>query len=309
MDLRLFVAVVKRYKKLVGIGFILAVVLAGYTYKTGTKPVYEAQSELLISQSSDPYGRAGQNSTPDTGYLSQLSGIYAALANGDNVAALVRRESGVVGTIQAAELIDGNTGDYQPLFTITSSASTPAGAVKLATTATRVLQTYVSQQQQAAYVSPSERVVLQIVKNGTQPLEAGGGKITMPMLLFVGILGAVLTLAFTLENLNPKSAAALRGVAAVDTAYGGQRPPEMVPAAASGLVNLRQARLQPGQGIAEPRTRHGQEAGGEDASGKLVLARLLRNRDGGSAARSNDDGGSSDGESSTEHRGSSRLIG
>jgi capsular polysaccharide biosynthesis protein len=306
MDLRLFVAVVKRYKKLVGIGLLLAVVLAGYTYKTGTKPVYEAQSELLISQSNDPYGRAGQNSTPDTGYLSQLSGIYAALANGDNIAQLVRRESGVVGTIQAAELIDPNTGDYQPLFTITSSASTPAGAVKLATTATQVLQSYVVHQQASAYITPNERVVLEVVKNGTQPLQAGGGKITMPMLLFVGILGAVLTLAFTLENLNPKSAAALRGGDGTG-AYGGRRPAEVVTPAAPGLVNLHQGNRH-GNGAA---TTHaaGQHEGAGDASGRVVLARLLRNRDGATPAGNEEQGGASDGSSSTERRGSSRLIG
>jgi capsular polysaccharide biosynthesis protein len=308
MDLRLFVAVVKRYKMLVGIGLILAVVLAGYTYKTGTKPVYEAQSELLISQSNDPYGRAGQNSTPDTGYLSQLSGIYAALANGDSIAAVVRRDSGVVGTIQAAELIDANTGDYQPLFTITSSASTPTGAVKLATTATRVLQSYVAQQQSAAYVTPTERVVLQIVKDGTQPLEAGGGKITVPMLLFVGILGAVLTLAFTLENLNPKSAVALRGNDGTgDRGYGGQRPAEVFASAPPGLVNLHHGNRY-GNGASTPHGA-GQHGASGDASGRPVLTRLLRNRGGETPAGSGESSGGSDGPTATERRDSSRLIG
>ena len=75
MDFQLFLAVLKRYKRMVIVGCALGIALAVLSYgtpgmvngKPGIVPrgaeVWQGQSELLLSQAGDPYGR-GPSSSP-----------------------------------------------------------------------------------------------------------------------------------------------------------------------------------------------------------------------------------------------------
>lgn len=216
MDIRLFAAVMSRFKKIAIPGLLAAVVLAGLAYmRAGGAPAYNAQAEVLITQSNDPYGGPSTSVIQEGGYLSGLATVYAALANGDPVQTMVRRAAGVsTGAVDAAEVVDPPTGNVAPLITLTSSAPSPTDAVKLAEQMPSVLQQYITRQQDAANIPQGQRVELTVVKRGLQPELASSTSITVPALVFMGVLGAIITLIFMLENLNPQTAEKLGRVSA-----------------------------------------------------------------------------------------------
>lgn len=253
MDIRLFAAVMSRFKMIAIPGLLAAVLLAGLAYmRAGGAPAWNAQAEVLITQANDPYGGPTTSVLQEGAYLSNLASVYAAMANGDPVQALVRRAAGVPnGVVDAAEVVDAPTGNVDPLITLTSSAGTASGAVKLAEQMPTVLQQYIARQQHAGNVPQAQRVQLDIVKQGFQPELASSTSITVPALVFMGVLGAVITLIFMLENLNPKTAEKL---GLVDTRTSGASSSELATALAALAQNL-----QPTDGAASSngRTRNG----------------------------------------------------
>ena len=134
MDIKLFLAVVKRYKRVVISGAVLAVVLSIFSYgspglKNGRPTiiprgaeVWEGNAVVLISQSGNPYDRAVQQVIPgkgvtvpaetigDLNYMSSLSSVYAALANSD---ALQHEVSSLA---------------HVPVCSVTTTAASPAAA-------------------------------------------------------------------------------------------------------------------------------------------------------------------------------------
>lgn len=232
MDIRLFLAVIRRFKKLVIGGVILAILLAILSYgtprmvngKPGVIPrgteTWQSQAEIMITQGSDPYGRAAQQftggsakmpATPvgDQSYMSGLAPIYAALANGDAIRNRVAQADHLPGTFTATEVIDTATSAPLPFIEMTATAPTETDAVTLAERASKVLENYVAAQQQAAGIAPADRVLLQMVQNGRPATLVKGHSTTIPMLVFVAVLAASIWLAFLKENADPKTAAKL----------------------------------------------------------------------------------------------------
>src|ERR1700759_930702 len=109
MDLKLFADVLRRHKRTVLGGTVLAAVLALFAYgqptfsggKLAIEPrgieVWQTQSQVLITQRNDPYGNAVQaltlSSTKSTShnpplqlggvaYMESLAPLYAAVADG-----------------------------------------------------------------------------------------------------------------------------------------------------------------------------------------------------------------------------------
>jgi hypothetical protein len=119
MDLKLFLGVIKRYKRIVIGGAVLAIVLSVLSYGMpglkGGKPTiiprgsetWQGQAELLLSQQGFPYGRAANQVIPGKGtsipsepvgdetYMANLSQIYAAVANGTDLQAKVAAQAHV----------------------------------------------------------------------------------------------------------------------------------------------------------------------------------------------------------------------
>ena len=141
MDFKLFGAVVKRYKRMVIAGVVLAVVLSVLSYGTpslkGGMPtvvprgaeIWQGEAEILISQAGFPYGRAVTQVTPANGstpsqpigdynYMASLSSVYAALANSTSVQHQAATQAGVTlcpstqpcGSLQSAEVDDISDG-------------------------------------------------------------------------------------------------------------------------------------------------------------------------------------------------------
>ncbi len=231
MDFKLFLEVIKRYKRMVILGTVLAVVLSMLSYGRpgleGGKPtiiprgseVWQGQAELLISQEGFPYGRAVQQVEPGRGtvpsqtigdfsYMASLSSVYAALANGNAVQHQAAREASVplcpsirpCGAVEAAEVDDLSDGVPLPLITLTSSAPTSVDAAKLATATIAVLQSMITQQEAAAGTAVEQRVQLQTLKSGVPATLTQGHSKSIPMLVLFAVLAATIGLAFIRNN-------------------------------------------------------------------------------------------------------------
>jgi hypothetical protein len=234
MDIRLFFAVLRRFKKVVIGGFLLAIVLAVLSYgtpgmvhgKPGIVPrgteTWQSQAELMITQGSDPYGRAAEQYTGgstktgapavpvgDQTYMASLAPIYAAVANGDAIRSKIMKGHSVAGSYTATEVVDTATNAALPFVQLTAIASSSSAAVSLAQDAASVLQAYVAKQQKQAGIAPTDRVVLQLIQNGAAASLVKGHSKSLPLLVFVAVLGAALALAFVRENADPKTAARL----------------------------------------------------------------------------------------------------
>jgi hypothetical protein len=244
MDFKLFLAVVKRYKRVVISGAVLGVVLAVLAYGTpglkGGKPaiiprgseVWQGNAVVLISQAGFPYDRAVQQIIPgkgisipaqtigDLSYMSNLSSVYAAMANSDAVEHQVATEAhvpvcavtttstappaadpkGTCGSVVASSLQQQGTGSPLPLITLTSSAPTASEAAKLATTTIAVLRSRVTQEQAAAGTPLEQRVQLQTVNSGTPATLAQGHSTSMSILVLFAVMSASIALAFIRNN-------------------------------------------------------------------------------------------------------------
>jgi len=245
MDFKLYLGVLKRYKRVVISGAVVAVVLSVLSYGTpglkGGKPtiiprgaeIWGGNAVVLISQAGNPYARAvtqyipGKGtSTPaeplgDLGYMSSLSSVYAALANGDyvqhQVAALAHvpvcpattsaagtpaTASGTAacGTVVAAAIEQQGTGSPLPLITLTSSAPTASEAAKLTTSTIAILRNEITEQQVAAGTPANERVVLETVNSGSPATLTKGHSKSIPILVLFAVMSVSVALAFILNN-------------------------------------------------------------------------------------------------------------
>jgi len=224
MDLKLFWAVAKRYKRISIGGTILAVVLAVFAYGTpgpgGITPrgevTWEAKAQLLLTQANGVYGQSDATAIQAQGptYMSSLSPIYAGLANGSAVQTAVKAAK-VPGKVSATEGVDQNTGAYTPFITLTASGPSPADAAKLSTIGIAAFKQYIYDMEVAAGVAPSSRITLAVISNGIPPVIGSKPKPTIPVLVFLAIMSGMVMLLFSLENHDPQSAAKLGRVPAV----------------------------------------------------------------------------------------------
>lgn len=224
MDLGLFWAVLKRFKRVSITGTVLAVVLAVLAYGTpsphGITPrgtvTWESRAELLITPATGLYGRADAKTVQlgDPAYMSTLSPVYAGLANGTAVQQAVR-DPRVPGMVTATEGVDPNTGNYTPFVTLTATASSAPNAALLVTRGITAFQGFISKMEQAEGVPPYDRIALQVVRNGLPPVIASKPRMTIPILAFLAVMAGMIILVFSMENRDPRSAAALGRLPAV----------------------------------------------------------------------------------------------
>ncbi len=274
MNIRLFLAVLKRFKWLVIGSIVLAGALGVLTYGMPTlahgkltikrrgQETWQSTAEVLMTQQGFPYGElsaAGQNAT---GALAGLTPVYAEFVNGDSVQSAIRAQDPHA-LVSAAQVVDEATGTGLPLLTIASTAPTGNEAVATSRLATQLLKAYVTSQQIAANTAPNDRVQLQIVATGNPPVLTSGHKLTLPMMVFVAVLAAGIALAFVLENLHPVTAERLKGLQARDTADAGRPPTRSTLTEVNGVT--RRYSLTPlgdGSGAAQQQA-HAQDQLGE----------------------------------------------
>jgi hypothetical protein len=225
MDVRLFLTVIWRYRRLAAAGLVVAVVLAALAYGSpalnGVKPTlkargsetWQSQSKILITQQGFPYGRAvPQYRTPtsdtqapavqlgDQSRFSGLSQVYANLFNSDAVRQQIVKSEGAGGTVDAKAEIEPASGLPLPLIAVTVTAPSAAGAAALASHATRVFEEYVGRQQAAAGIMPGDRIELQTLQRGHDATLVQPHRKTASILIFIAVLGATLAAILVLEN-------------------------------------------------------------------------------------------------------------
>jgi capsular polysaccharide biosynthesis protein len=219
VDLSLFLAVLWRSKPLLLAGFVLGLVLAALAYGTPkfsgglptlaprTAEVWQSESQLLITQADYPYG---QNESPPQTSLASLSPVYATLANGAVVQSEIHKNAaGTPGKVKAGEAVDVATSSGLPFVNLVATAPTREDAERLATVAGSTFQTYVARQQALARIAPRRRVQLSAVLSAGNTKLIEGHKLSIPILVFVAVLIAIVSLIFLKENLQPRAAAHL----------------------------------------------------------------------------------------------------
>jgi hypothetical protein len=231
MDLNLYLRVIWRFRFLVLLGIILAVVLAGLamfkvSFKGGSPSfayrqheVWQSRAVLLVTQRGFPEGRTvlpyqvttvgGQQTAvsqfADPGRFTDLAMFYSTVAQSDAVQSQVYRHTKVRGSVSATpvSLGSGSKTTPLPLFSIDGSADTRPAARTMAEAGTAAFIKYLADEQAAANVPEKDRVVVQVVNAASPASLVVARKKTMPIVVFLTVLFAALGLAFILENLRP----------------------------------------------------------------------------------------------------------
>jgi hypothetical protein len=225
VDLQLFARVLWRFRVLVALGLVLALGLAlASTVHIGRNGMSYRQNELwsstvrlLVTQQGCPECRLyGQEPLPpgvappegspvvDPARFNTLAIFYAEQATSDPVRQLMRREGPIRGKVIAAAARDDASGTLLPFIDLAAISTTPLGAVQLADRGARALQTYVQEQQRVNKVPAKDRVILQTNIQPRQVQLFQPRSKTMPIVIFLLVMGGIIGLAFLLENLRPR---------------------------------------------------------------------------------------------------------
>lgn len=233
MDLQLYARVLWRFKFIFLLGLLLALALAllstvritsdGIKYRD--QELWSSSMRLLVTQSGFPEGRlyaqepplSGQDpaTTPpaasrlgipvvDPGRFNNLAILYAELATSDPVRVLMRRDGPVRGQIIATALRDDRSGTLLPLIDLAAISTSPQGAMTLALRGADALNTFLARQQRANNVPAADRVVVHTI------VQPKGAKLfqprskTMPIVVFLVVMFAIVGLAFLLESIKPR---------------------------------------------------------------------------------------------------------
>lgn len=214
MDFALYARVLWRFRILVAAGLVLALLLSWLTV-SGKKPVYQAQSSLLLTHPSFPASGAYTQTAAVPSSLTDTANLYVQFANGDAVQALIAGRTNIKGTVSAAPVYMTNPAAYVnqlPMIYIIGSSDTPAHARTLASVGTKAFEDYMAQQQRLAHVTPSIEVLMKEITRPRTVVATGGAKKTLPVVVFLTVMMAVVGVAFVLENLRPR----VRTIAPVD---------------------------------------------------------------------------------------------
>jgi hypothetical protein len=226
MDLRLYGRVIWRFRLVVLLGLVLAVLLAllsyvkvsfkgrslSFTYRQAE--TWQSNTRLLVSGGRGfPQGQAytGPNratAKPASGDVATadftgLAVYYKQLANSDAVQRILARDTSLHGSMVASYDVDSTTKSPLPVVIISGIAPTPEMARRIAARGTVAFRTYLDRRASAAGIPPKERVQLNVLN---APLGAElivKRKKTLPIVVFLTVMIAAIGLAFVLENLRP----------------------------------------------------------------------------------------------------------
>lgn len=223
MDLGLYFRVIWRFRFFVVIGIIVALTLAllsvvKVSFSDGVRvayretPQWQSQALLLISQPGFPEGRAvagltDEGAATDPARLSNLPYLYAEMANGDEVRARFHQFQLPRGDFAAQPFTVTTANAYQlnlPLLGINGISDTPRNAILVTRSAARAFSEYLEEEQIRAGIPEAQRVVVPVLREPTKVQRVAGPKKTIPIVIFLAVMLAVVGLAFVLENLRPQ---------------------------------------------------------------------------------------------------------
>lgn len=201
---------IKRYRVLALIGVVVALLLGALTF-IRSKPVYQSNSVIFVTQKGFPAGRtllSGDNNTTqfaDPSSLVSLAALYSRLADSDVVRNKVLSAGPLRGEV-TTELLNADTNDFNsgtlPLVQISGLSSTKADAVSLATRWTEAFTSYIEQQQDTAEVPANQRVVLEQVTAPTirEVKTVKPRSLTRPVAIIVAVLILFLGVILALDS-------------------------------------------------------------------------------------------------------------
>jgi hypothetical protein len=230
MDLQLYMTVLWRFRALVAIGVVLAVVLGGLSmFKVsldGSSPkleyreqeVWRSDATMFVTQQGFPWGRvqvgeeaagvdrSGQPAGPrygDPERFADLAIVYSELAQSDAIRAIMLRDGPVEGDV-LAEPMTSEDGDGLPLVGISAVSHSPEAAVRLAQRQIAAFQTYIEQQQLRNGIPSDQRVEVSALAEPVNAALETPRKKTRPLAIFMAVMIATIGMAFVLENLRPR---------------------------------------------------------------------------------------------------------
>ncbi len=229
MDLPVYLRVLWRFRFLVAAGVVLACALSLLSIvrvnPTGSPklkyrkaPVYVSYSQLFVTQPGFPWGSLRPPASADAGRFTSLAILYSQLATSDAVRQIMLKDGPINGTIQVAPVLDAVNQEPLPLVSIAGFAKSPALAIQLARRETSALLSYIQTQQSSSKISDRDRVLVTLAKQANEAKVFQARKMTVAIVVFLGVLLATCGLAFLLQNLRPQAvaeeeAARLRSVA------------------------------------------------------------------------------------------------
>jgi hypothetical protein len=214
MDLRIFGRVLWRFKYMVLVGFVVAIALAFMSmvrvskdgkiaYRQGE--TWVSYSQLFVTQQGFPWGKLAVSQTSDPGRFSSLALIYAQWAPSDLVRQIMLRSGPIHGKIEAAAVTTSPTSnDALPIVQIAGYGDSLLHSLQITQRATAALVKYVGMQQAANGIPDSNRVLLQQIQVASKSKLVSGRSKTLPIVVFLAVMSAIVALAFARENWKPR---------------------------------------------------------------------------------------------------------
>lgn len=208
MDLRLFFRVLRRFRFIAALGFLMAIALAFLSFVRVDQHGLRYRSSVTWTSTARALIAAEGQSTVATGgpEASTAAPLYASLLSSDKVHAMAYRIHGIRGGLSAQAAYDQKSQAGLPILYVSGFAATQAGAANLANDGVTALNKFITAQQIASKVPPSQRLHLQYL-NTASPFTATVAtprSKTRPILVLVLGIAATLGLVLILENLRPR---------------------------------------------------------------------------------------------------------
>jgi hypothetical protein len=236
VDLPLYLRVIWRFRLLVALGTSIALMLAVLTvvrvspssphFAYRQSQQFSSESKVFVTQQGFPWGYAspptvtttpqvdaaaeakllGPKQFADPTRFPSLAVLYAYLATSDPVKRIMLRSGPIDGAIVAAPVVvtQSGYGTTLPLVAIAATSNTPRRARALVIRATNAFRQFLETQQADNLIPSKNRVLLTVLARGDTPQLVKGRSKTLPLVVFITIITAVVGLAFLLENMRPR---------------------------------------------------------------------------------------------------------
>jgi hypothetical protein len=223
VDFQLYIRVLWRFRYLVGAGFALAVslaVLSVVRIDPGGKPTFKYREDeqwasfsmLFVTQQGYTWARLSSATEAATGAgkvnfesdarFSSLAVLYAYLASSDPVRKLMRQDGPVDGEIAAEPVLSSGTfSSPLPLMRLIAIAKTPEESHALVIRATDAFRKFLTTEQARRKIPEDQRVLMTVLRRADKPELLAGRSMTLPIVVFMGVMILVSGLAFVLENM------------------------------------------------------------------------------------------------------------
>ena len=226
MDLGLYASVLWRFRWIVVLGTLLAVVLTvlsvakvtsdGLAYRKAE--TWQAQTTLLLTQPGFPEGRAlfpnsetkgerSKYSYTDPSRFASLTALYSQFAQSDEVRALVRREGAPPGSsVSAAPVIPEGLSAYAllPVMALFGKAQSRRDAVETTRLGTEAFMAFLDRKAREAEIPESQRVQVDVLAQPRGAVVIEPRKKTLPIVVFLTVITGTVGLVFVLENLRSR---------------------------------------------------------------------------------------------------------